>query len=506
MELPVRLRIPLASAPSASDAAPPGQTAWLPLVVVGGGDRALRTVERLLAASPGQQSPQRAPIVEVVCSARHLKSPGLASLLKGEPRLRRRLERLGDFATRIAAAFSGPSGPGRPLVFVETDYGHQFDRDEWDAEGTAGHIAVAQACLKAGLMVSVWGFPELSTFELDAGAFAAKQDTPVAAPESASVSTRDDDSSTLRSPSPGIASPPPHPHPALPLLSPAPPSSPRGTLHLVGAGPGHPSHLTLLALSALLSADAVVTDRLVSPAILSLVTRLSTRNPRIVVAGKHCGRASRAQDEIYVEVLAALEAGETVVRLKSGDPFVFGRGGEEYARFARMGFAVRVVPGLSSALAGPAAGLVPATHRGAADQLLVATGVKEDGSMPGFPEYSGRRTCVFLMAAGRLGELAGALAERGFPADEPAAVVEKATWGEHGEGDEALERLFGIVPGSGKGEWDTGFEGGQQVVRGTLETIAALARDRGITNHAVLVVGKVVDVLSGGTDESGKSA
>lgn len=147
-----------------------------------------------------------------------------------------------------------------------------------------------------------------------------------------------------------------------------------GELVLVGAGPGHVSLLTLAALAAIAEADLVVADRLIPAETLRLC------RGQLVVAQKEYGRAHVAQEEIHAACLKGLQRGWRVVRLKGGDPFVFGRGGEELLHFRQLGYRVRVVPGISSSLSAPLLAGIPVTHRGIADQILVATAHGKDDS------------------------------------------------------------------------------------------------------------------------------
>ena len=531
LTLPVRLKLPLASGTDASQSSknnaggPAPSFAWSPVVLVAGGRGALHRIHSILK----QVKDTSAPIIDLVCSERHLKCKLLAQLVESDQRVRWLRITAGSLAQRLSEDLNDNLGSAKPLVIVQADYGHQFDRDEWlakdkvvgilglepgsdnvlldDTDGIPGHVAVGRVCRNLGLLVHVWGFPELSDFAFDdevepsdetEGGLHERSTTLLS---TSSVDT--DDTCTLRSPSPAISTTSPTSSPLslpLELINALTPSS-HGTLSLVGSGPGHPAHLTLLALSTLHSADTIITDRLVSPQIMDLVLSLSTRSPEVKTAGKHCGRAHLAQEEIYRWTQDALGRGQNVVRLKSGDPFVFGRGGEEYLHFSRLGHPVRVIPGLSSALSAPLAGLVPVTHRRVADQVLIATGVREDGTMPSsFPPYTESRTCVFLMAMGKLEELTKVLKEKcGFPGDIGAAVIEKATWGSDGFEQEALDRLlgiFGTTVKSGARE-----QGVQRVVRARLDGLVKAVREKGITNHAVLVVGRVVDVLGVGVEE-----
>ncbi|MDE2767869.1 MAG: uroporphyrinogen-III C-methyltransferase, partial [Chloroflexota bacterium] len=142
-----------------------------------------------------------------------------------------------------------------------------------------------------------------------------------------------------------------------------------GTIYLVGAGPGDPKLITVHGREVLESADAVVHDRLISPELL----KLARVDARIEDAGKAPGRASRSQEDINDLLIDLARAGLSVCRLKGGDPFVFGRGGEEVLAARVAGIPVVVVPGISSALAGPAAADVPVTHRGVESSFTVVT-------------------------------------------------------------------------------------------------------------------------------------
>jgi len=201
-----------------------------------------------------------------------------------------------------------------------------------------------------------------------------------------------------------------------------PPGQPLGSVTLVGAGPGDPDLLTIAAYKALQAADVVVADRLVSQEILELV-----QHGELKVARKLPGCALEAQREIYRWCAEALLAGKKVVRLKIGDPYVFGRGGEEVLEFRRLGVEPKVIPGISSALAGPLAAGIPVTHRGIANRVVFCTGINKDELVPDVPPYHAEQTCVFLMAVGRLPELVDALSADKYPANTPVAIIERAT-------------------------------------------------------------------------------
>ncbi|KAK1244617.1 hypothetical protein MKX07_003416 [Trichoderma sp. CBMAI-0711] len=177
---------------------------------------------------------------------------------------------------------------------------------------------------------------------------------------------------------------------------------PKGRIILAGSGPGHPDLLTRATYNAIQTADLILADKLVPSGVLDLIPR---RTP-VEIARKFPGNAEQAQDELLAAALAAASAGKTVLRLKQGDPFIYGRGGEELAHFRRHGFdapgAVTVLPGVTSALSAPLFAAIPATQRDVADQVLICTGTGKKGKAPTPPEYVPSRTVVFLMALHRI--------------------------------------------------------------------------------------------------------
>ncbi|TPX57679.1 hypothetical protein PhCBS80983_g03662 [Powellomyces hirtus] len=239
--------------------------------------------------------------------------------------------------------------------------------------------------------------------------------------------------------------------------------NPRGRLVLVGAGPGDPGLLTVRALEAMRQADLVVSDQLIPSGITDLVPGKRLH----LVQKKVQGRSDIAQNDANETCLAALNRGLDVVRLKGGDPFLFGRGGEEIAFFREHGFEADIVPGISSCIAAPESALIPVTHRGVADQLMVLSGRGEGGAYPNVPSYYEKRTTVVLMAVGRLEGLVELMLNSGYPNDVPAAVVEKGCWGKEVE----------------------------RVVQGTLETIYGKVLEAKVGAPALLIVGKAVSVL-----------
>jgi uroporphyrin-III C-methyltransferase len=197
------------------------------------------------------------------------------------------------------------------------------------------------------------------------------------------------------------------------------------TVYLVGAGPGDPELLTRRGATLLGKADVVIHDRLIPQALLSL----APSGAEVIDVGKTPGQPRR-QDEINELLVAHGRAGREVVRLKGGDPFVFGRGGEEVQALQDAGVAYEVVPGVSSAFAVPAAAGIPVTHRGLSASVTVVTGRTGDPSAPGGVNWDalGRAggTLVVLMGMAERAAIAAELMACGRPATTPVAVVH---WG-----------------------------------------------------------------------------
>jgi len=238
-------------------------------------------------------------------------------------------------------------------------------------------------------------------------------------------------------------------------------SEPRGMVYLVGAGPGDPGLVTVRGLDALRKADVIVYDRLVHP---DLVTRAAPWAEKIFV-GKRAEGRSIEQDKTNELLVSLARAGQVVVRLKGGDPFVFGRGAEECETLRNAGIPFQVIPGVSSALAAPAAAGIPVTHRRYASAFAVAAGHECEGESDLDWEALARiPTLVFLMGLRGLANITGQLLAHGAGPDTPAAVIASATLPE------------------------------ERTIVGTLSTIAELARAAGIVAPATLVVGEVVRV------------
>lgn len=195
-----------------------------------------------------------------------------------------------------------------------------------------------------------------------------------------------------------------------------------GLVSLVGAGPGDPDLLTLRAVERLRAADVVVHDRLVSERVLEYAAADAER----IDVGKRSGGGGPSQREINELLISLGRQGRRVVRLKGGDPFVFGRGGEEALALLEAGVPLEVVPGLSSALAAPAAAGIPVTHRGLSGSVTVLNGHDVDQhDWEALASSAG--TLVFLMAVERLEEITSRLLAHGRACDQPAALVEWAT-------------------------------------------------------------------------------
>jgi uroporphyrin-III C-methyltransferase len=237
-----------------------------------------------------------------------------------------------------------------------------------------------------------------------------------------------------------------------------------GTVALVGAGPGDPELITLRGLRLLEQAEVVVHDRLGTDAVLEFVPDTCER----IDAGKAPGRHGMTQDQICDALIHHAHRGKRVVRLKGGDPFVFGRGGEEALALAAAGIPCQIVPGVSSAVAVPAAAGIPVTHRGLARTVTIASGHDDPDSPAARARWQALApvpgTLVLLMAMSNLDRIAQELIAGGRSADEPAAAI---MWGTTAE-----ERRVSV----------------------TLATLAATCRAAGIGNPAVVVVGPVVAI------------
>src|SRR5712672_2976879 len=192
-----------------------------------------------------------------------------------------------------------------------------------------------------------------------------------------------------------------------------------GLVSLVGAGPGDPELLTIRAVKRLQEADLVLYDALVDRAALQ-----HAPHARWAYVGKRAGRHSIAQETIERVMIRRALRGERVVRLKSGDPFVFGRGGEEALALAAAGVPCEIVPGVSAAVAAPELSGIPVTHRGLASAFVVVSGHAESAYGPVLRSLKpGSATIVVMMGLANRAAIAGALSDAGWPAQTPAAVL-----------------------------------------------------------------------------------
>lgn len=199
-----------------------------------------------------------------------------------------------------------------------------------------------------------------------------------------------------------------------------------GSATLVGAGPGDPDLLTLRAVKAIQRADVVLFDALIDPSILDL----ARPDARRIDVGKRCGRHAMKQAAINTLIVSLAQSGAHVVRLKGGDPFVFGRGGEELDSLRAAGVPVEVVPGVTAACAAAASLQIPLTHRDMARSLHFVTGHGSDGAVPAHDwralAASGG-TIAAYMASKTLRRVAASLIEAGLPGSTPAVAVENAS-------------------------------------------------------------------------------
>ncbi len=199
-----------------------------------------------------------------------------------------------------------------------------------------------------------------------------------------------------------------------------------GWVWLCGAGPGDPGLLTLHALNALRQADAIVFDALVDQRILDWARPEAER----IYAGKRGGKPSAKQRDISLQLVDLAKAGKRVLRLKGGDPFIFGRGGEEGQTLVQNGVPIRIIPGISAGIGGLAYAGIPATHRDVNQSLTFVTGHDATGSAPAHDWASiarGSQVIVIYMGMKHIGEIAAELMAAGRAGDEPVAVVTQAT-------------------------------------------------------------------------------
>lgn len=229
------------------------------------------------------------------------------------------------------------------------------------------------------------------------------------------------------------------------------PAQKMGRVYLLGSGPGHPGLLTVAAHKILTSSDTdlILSDKLVPTAVLALIPPTTP----LVIAKKFPGNAEGAQSELIVQATEAARAGKKVVRLKQGDPYVYGRGGEELVAFRLAGIPCTVVPGISSALAGPLLMDIPVTQRGAAESLVLCTGVGRGGKRVYLPGYERARTLIVLMGVARLRAVIETLTSEGgdgrngasYPGYVPIAIIERASSSDQRMIASTLDRIVDVV-------------------------------------------------------------
>ena len=233
-----------------------------------------------------------------------------------------------------------------------------------------------------------------------------------------------------------------------------------GLVSLVGSGPGDPELLTVKARRLLDDADVVLHDKLPGPEILDTIPEAKRED-----VGKRAGGEWTPQEYTNRRLVELAREGEHVVRLKGGDPFVFGRGGEEMEHLASEGIPFEVVPGITSAVGGPGVAGIPVTHRDHASSVSFVTGHEDPTKAESAVEWDALAatggTIVVLMGVGKLPDYTAALREAGMAPDTPVALVERATWP------------------------------GMQVATGTLDDIVAVRDAEGIEPPAITVIGEV---------------
>lgn len=233
-----------------------------------------------------------------------------------------------------------------------------------------------------------------------------------------------------------------------------------GEVYLVGAGPGDPDLLTFKALRLMQQADVVLYDRLVASEIVDMCRRDADR----IYVGKAASNHSLSQEKINQKLVALAQEGKRVLRLKGGDPFIFGRGGEEIEELAQNGIPFQVVPGITSASGCSSYAGIPLTHRDYAQSVRFVTGHPKDGNLdlPWSELVSTTQTVVFYMGLGTLPVIASQLVRNGRAAETPVAVIERGTTAQ------------------------------QRVILGTLDDIAKRIMDEQVESPSLIIVGEVV--------------
>jgi len=231
-----------------------------------------------------------------------------------------------------------------------------------------------------------------------------------------------------------------------------------GKVYIVGAGPGDPELITLKGLNILRKADVVIYDRLVSEDLVAMAVNAK----ELIYMGKHVGESER-QKEINKLLIEKARQYEVVVRLKNGDPFVFGRGGEECEALRDAGIEYEVIPGICSALAAPLYAGIPLTHRNFSSSVTITVGHRKEGKELDLKRaFRSADTVVVLMGVSNLAEIVKQAMEAGLSTKTPVAIIERATTRE------------------------------QRVITGTLEDIVKRAEEEKVAPPAVIVFGNVV--------------
>ena len=238
----------------------------------------------------------------------------------------------------------------------------------------------------------------------------------------------------------------------------------KGKVYLVGAGPGDPELLTVKALRLLSIADIVFYDRLITDGILDLIPESVEK----IYVGKHPGEPSMSQEKINDMMVEAARKGKAIVRLKGGDPFLFGRGGEEAQELRRAGIKFEVVPGITSAIAVPAYAGIPVTHRDYASSIAIVTGheasTKKEDNVKWENLASSLDTIVIMMGVRNLESIVHRLLLGGRNPETPVAIIERGTTDE------------------------------QRITNGTLSDIAEKVKEQGVKPPAVIVIGDVCNL------------
>lgn len=234
-----------------------------------------------------------------------------------------------------------------------------------------------------------------------------------------------------------------------------------GFVYIVGAGPGDPKLLTLRGLECIQQADVILYDRLVNPVLLEH----AKPQAELIYCGKEPGKHGLIQDEIHRVLIEKAQQGHTVLRLKGGDPFVFGRGGEEATILREQHIEFEIVPGITAGIAAPAYAGIPVTHRDHATSFAIVTGHGRAEKGHDFLNWQALvhiDTVAFYMSVGNIEHITASLIANGKAAQTPVAVIERGTTVE------------------------------QRTITGTLETIAQQIQTQHIVNPSMIVVGEVV--------------